>query len=76
MFNNIRAYKIKYIWFIYRKKLFTNSRQFKIDCEGVETIEQKEFLVENGCTNIQGYFYSKPLPIDKITKLLRDSIQT
>lgn len=30
--------------------------------EGVETKEQKEFLVENGCENIQGYFYAKPMP--------------
>ena len=29
--------------------------------EGVETLMQKEFLLENGCTSIQGYLYSKPL---------------
>jgi len=29
--------------------------------EGVETKEQKEFLVENSCENIQGYFYAKPM---------------
>jgi len=39
--------------------------------EGVETQEQKEFLRENGCDCIQGYFYSKPLPADEMTKFLQ-----
>lgn len=39
-----------------------NSLSLKIIAEGVETKEQKEFIVENGCDNIQGYFYSKPIP--------------
>jgi diguanylate cyclase (GGDEF)-like protein/PAS domain S-box-containing protein len=38
--------------------------------EGVETVEQKEFLVKNGCKLIQGYFYSKPVPAEDIGKLL------
>lgn len=29
--------------------------------EGVETIEQLEYLREQGCEEIQGYYYSKPL---------------
>ncbi|MEA1983517.1 MAG: EAL domain-containing protein [Campylobacterota bacterium] len=33
----------------------------KVIAEGVETIEQKEFLLENNCKFIQGYLYSKPL---------------
>jgi len=32
--------------------------------EGVETIEQLEYLREQGCDEIQGYYYSKPLPAD------------
>ncbi len=39
--------------------------------EGVETQEQKEFLLENGCECIQGYLYSKPLPADEMTKFLQ-----
>ncbi|MDQ7068900.1 MAG: EAL domain-containing protein [Sulfurimonas sp.] len=38
--------------------------------EGVETQEQKEFLVKNGCELIQGYFYSRPLPAEEIEVLL------
>ncbi|DAB30739.1 MAG TPA: hypothetical protein CFH84_02395 [Sulfurimonas sp. UBA12504] len=29
--------------------------------EGVETLEQRDFLLQNGCVNIQGYYYCKPL---------------
>ncbi|HLD23388.1 MAG TPA: EAL domain-containing protein, partial [Sulfuricurvum sp.] len=36
------------------------SLNLEIIAEGVETREQKEFLVQNGCENIQGYLYSKP----------------
>jgi len=43
----------------------------KIIAEGVETVEQKEFLIENGCTSVQGYFYARPMPQDEITKLLK-----
>jgi EAL domain-containing protein (putative c-di-GMP-specific phosphodiesterase class I) len=42
--------------------------------EGVETEEQRDFLVANGCQNIQGFLYSPPLPIDKITLLLNEKL--
>jgi len=29
--------------------------------EGVESSNEKEFLIENGCDILQGYYYSKPL---------------
>lgn len=29
--------------------------------EGVETLEQKNFLVELGCNSMQGYYYAKPM---------------
>ena len=38
--------------------------------EGVELDIQKEFLVSNGCENIQGYFYSSPVPGDVIDGIL------
>ncbi len=38
--------------------------------EGVETEEQKDYLISIGCTNIQGYFYSKPVPYNDFRKLL------
>ena len=39
--------------------------------EGVETQAQKDFLQENECDFIQGYFYSRPLPAEEILKLLK-----
>ena len=38
--------------------------------EGVETNEQLEILVNNGCTNFQGYLFGKPKPIDEFETLL------
>jgi EAL domain-containing protein (putative c-di-GMP-specific phosphodiesterase class I) len=38
-------------------------------CEGVETKEQVEFLREIGCTRIQGYYYSRPLPFEETVSL-------
>jgi diguanylate cyclase (GGDEF)-like protein len=46
------------------------SLKLSVIAEGVETIEQKEFLLENGCENIQGYFYAKPLPAAEMQQML------
>lgn len=37
--------------------------------EGVETKEQADFLHEKGCTVAQGFYFSKPLPLDEFEKL-------
>ncbi len=39
--------------------------------EGVESAEQRDFLVAEGCDEAQGYFYSRPLPADDFAALLR-----
>jgi diguanylate cyclase (GGDEF)-like protein len=31
--------------------------------EGVETLEQKNYLIENGCKKFQGYYFGRPVPI-------------
>jgi EAL domain-containing protein (putative c-di-GMP-specific phosphodiesterase class I) len=36
---------------------------FQTIAEGVETISQLKYLREQGCDEIQGYYYSKPLPV-------------
>jgi len=47
------------------------SLNLRIIAEGVETEEQKDFLVNNGCLNIQGYLYSKPMPVDEMEVYLQ-----
>jgi diguanylate cyclase (GGDEF)-like protein len=37
--------------------------------EGVETKEQLERVREEGCTEMQGYFFSRPRPIEEIERL-------
>ncbi|MBR4344508.1 MAG: EAL domain-containing protein [Lachnospiraceae bacterium] len=39
--------------------------------EGVETKEQMELLKSIGCDIIQGYYFSKPLPPDEFSKLIK-----
>lgn len=46
------------------------SLNLEIIAEGVETDEQKEFLVENGCNDIQGYLYGRPMSVNLMTDYL------
>ncbi|MDX1632107.1 MAG: EAL domain-containing protein, partial [Thermoanaerobaculia bacterium] len=38
--------------------------------EGVETVEQLEFLREAGCDEIQGFLVSEPRPADELAEIL------
>ena len=39
--------------------------------EGVETVEQQEFLRSHACDEMQGFLFSKPLPPRELAELLR-----
>jgi diguanylate cyclase (GGDEF)-like protein/PAS domain S-box-containing protein len=39
--------------------------------EGVETGEQQDLLLSNGCSNYQGYFFGKPVPIEQFDAALK-----
>lgn len=43
---------------------------FNVIAEGIEKKEQVEFLKQNQCNIGQGYFYSKPIPVNDLEKLL------
>jgi EAL domain-containing protein (putative c-di-GMP-specific phosphodiesterase class I) len=42
--------------------------------EGVETEEQLQFLKENQCSEVQGYYFSRPIEANDCTKLLKEKI--
>ena len=41
--------------------------------EGVETLQQLEQLIVDGCTEVQGYFFSPPRPAAEVPRLLADA---
>lgn len=45
----------------------------KLIAEGVENKQQAEFLKENGCDYIQGYYYYRPLPEEEFKKVLDEN---
>ncbi len=44
----------------------------KVVAEGVETKEQLSYLREQGCDEVQGYFFSRPLAADDCEEFLRN----
>lgn len=46
------------------------SLDLRVIAEGVETEAQSKFLADNGCPEVQGYLYSRPLSTDKVDELL------
>ena len=44
--------------------------QLKLIAEGVETKEHSEQLAAMGCEIMQGYLYSKPIPVQDFNALL------
>ncbi len=41
-----------------------------IVCEGIETKEVADFLIEAGCNELQGYYYYKPMPMETFEQIL------
>tara|TARA_R110001592_G_scaffold19937_4_gene81402 strand:- start:3342 stop:5768 length:2427 start_codon:yes stop_codon:yes gene_type:complete len=40
--------------------------------EGIETIEQADYMESIGCQELQGYLYSRPVPADEIVSLVME----
>jgi EAL domain-containing protein (putative c-di-GMP-specific phosphodiesterase class I) len=52
-----------------------HSLGIKVIAEGVESSEQLEFLLDQRCDEIQGYYFSKPVPAEAFeTMLLRGDV--
>lgn len=56
------------------RTIIATAKSFHLDviAEGVETIGQKNFLLDEGCFSFQGYFFSKPLPVEQFEQLLQN----
>ena len=58
------------------KTIIAMARNLKLEvvAEGVETREQLTFLQAQDCYAAQGYFLSRPLPVERMTERLMESI--
>ncbi|MFW6306856.1 MAG: EAL domain-containing protein [Bacillota bacterium] len=50
-----------------------HSLNFRVTAEGVEKQNQLDFLKDNKCDFVQGYFYSRPVPPEGIEELFREN---
>ena len=48
--------------------------KMQVIAEGVETLEQLEHLRAQGCDEIQGYYFSRPLPAEAFAQLVREGL--
>ena len=49
--------------------------RMKVVAEGVETLEQLGYLRANGCDEIQGYYLSKPITADEMSRFLKRDLR-
>jgi EAL domain-containing protein (putative c-di-GMP-specific phosphodiesterase class I) len=47
--------------------------QMRVTAEGVETEEQLRLLTDDGCTEVQGFHMSLPMPAEELRRLLADA---
>jgi EAL domain-containing protein (putative c-di-GMP-specific phosphodiesterase class I) len=47
----------------------------EIIAEGVESMEEAQYLLANGCSNIQGFYYYRPMEVDRIVEIFQNQIK-
>lgn len=47
----------------------------KVIAEGVETLDQVEFLESHACNELQGYYFSKPVRVEEVPALLQPPLR-
>ncbi|MEH7076920.1 sensor domain-containing protein [Neobacillus drentensis] len=50
--------------------LMAHLLKLQVIAEGVETKEQAAFLLQQNCMEAQGYYFSKPVPVEELEKYL------
>lgn len=63
--------KDNYITIIDAILAIAESFKYAVVAEGVENVKQVEYLKSRGCFVIQGFYYYKPMPKEKISVLLQ-----
>ena len=49
-----------------------NQLNMEMIAEGVETAEQADFLLSKGCSEMQGYYFYKPMPVKDFEALFEN----
>lgn len=53
-----------------------HSLNLQVIAEGVETQHQRAFLIMQNCEELQGFYFSKPLPQDQAAQLLQHNLKS
>lgn len=49
------------------------SMELKVIAEGVETKEQRDWLEQEGCFKYQGYYFGRPMPVEKFDEYIAET---
>lgn len=52
-----------------------HNMSLQVIAEGVERVAQTEWLVQRGCDQVQGFYYSKPLSEEQLLDLVNDPLR-
>lgn len=69
-FLNICEASRKGLYFLQQIVAMVKGLGFHVVCEGVETREQVEILRSIGCEEAQGFWFSRPVPVEEYEKLV------